>query len=135
MQCRSGSLKALARSMAVRRVKPLWCTVDDERHRHCRTCLRSRPHLGHHAQRAGMEHIPPLTKHHNGFCLWDTKTTERKATRSPLGVDVVARVRASCHKQGLKLALYFSEGDWNWPGAVDGKSGQGGSNPQLKQAS
>jgi alpha-L-fucosidase len=86
------------------------------------------------AKLAGMHYILLLTKHHDGFCLWDTKTTDRKVTRSPLGVDVVARVRASCRKQGLKLALYFSEGDWNWPGAVDGKSGQGGSNPELKQA-
>jgi len=86
------------------------------------------------AKRAGMNYILLLTKHHDGFCLWDTKTTERKVTRSPLGVDVTARVRESCRKHGIKLALYFSEGDWTWPGAVDGKSGQGGSNPEQKKA-
>jgi alpha-L-fucosidase len=62
-----------------------------------------------------MGYILFLTKHHDGFCLWDTETTQRKVTRSPLGKDVLAAVRKSCDKYGLKLALYFSEGDWTWP--------------------
>lgn len=86
------------------------------------------------AKEAGMGYILFLTKHHDGFCLWDTKTTDRKVTKSPLGRDVLAELHKSCDKHGLKLALYFSEGDWNWPGAVDGKGGQGGSNPEMKKA-
>jgi alpha-L-fucosidase len=86
------------------------------------------------AKEAGMGYILFLTKHHDGFCLWDTKTTNRKATRSPLGRDVLAELRKSCDKYGVHLALYFSEGDWNWPGAVDGKGGRGGSNPEMKRA-
>ena len=81
-----------------------------------------------------MGYILFLTKHHDGFCLWDTKTTDRKVTNSPLGIDVLAKLRKSCDKYGIKLALYFSEGDWNWPGAVDGKGGKGGSNPEMKKA-
>lgn len=86
------------------------------------------------AKEAGMGCILLLTKHHDGFCLWDTKTTDRKVTKSPLGRDVLAEVRKSCDKYGLKLALYYSEGDWTWPGAVDGKAGEGGSNPEVKKA-
>jgi len=86
------------------------------------------------AKAAHMGYILFLTKHHDGFCLWDTATTDRKVTRSPLGVDVLAQLRKSCDKYGIKLALYFSEGDWNWPGAVDGKGGKGGSNPEMKKA-
>jgi alpha-L-fucosidase 2 len=88
------------------------------------------------AKDAGMKYILFLTKHHDGFCLWDTKTTDKKVTNSPLGVDVLAALRKSCDKHGIKLALYFSEGDWNWPGAVDGKGGStgGGSNPEMKKA-
>ncbi len=86
------------------------------------------------AKDAGMSYILFLTKHHDGFCLWDTKTTDRKVTRSPLGKDVLAAVRKSCDKYGLKLALYFSEGDWTWPGAVDGKSRPPGGNPEMKKA-
>jgi len=66
------------------------------------------------ARDAGMHYILFLTKHHDGFCLWDTKTTEFKVTRSPVKTDVLAKLRASCDKYGLKLALYFSEGDWSW---------------------
>jgi alpha-L-fucosidase len=43
-------------------------------------------------------------------------------------------LRKSCDKYGIKLAIYFSEGDWNWPGAVDGQGGQGGSNPSMKKS-
>ena len=85
------------------------------------------------AKDAGMGYILFLAKHHDGFCLWDTKTTEKKVTNSPLGVDVLAQLRKSCDKHGIKLALYFSEGDWNWPGAVDGKR-NGGKNPDVKKA-
>ena len=55
-------------------------------------------------------------------------------TNSPLGIDVLAKLRKSCDKYGIKLALYFSEGDWNWPGAEDGKGGKGGNNPEMKKA-
>ena len=42
------------------------------------------------AKKAGMGYILFLTKHYDGFCLWDTKTTDRKVTRAPLGRDVLA---------------------------------------------
>ena len=88
------------------------------------------------AKDAGMGYILFLTKHHDGFCLWDTKTTEKKVTNSPLKIDVLAKLRKSCKKYGLKLALYFSEGDWNWDGAVDGKGKDKGvgKNPEMKKA-
>ena len=88
------------------------------------------------AKEAGMEYILFLTKHHDGFCLWDTATTEKKVTNSPLGIDVLAKLRKSCDRYGIKLALYFSEGDWNWPEAIDGKGGRtgGGRNPEIKKA-
>lgn len=89
------------------------------------------------AKEAGMNYILFLTKHHDGFALWDTKTTDKKVTNSPLGIDVLAKLRKSCDKYGLKLALYFSEGDWNWPEAVDGGGntpGKVGINPEMKKA-
>jgi alpha-L-fucosidase len=86
------------------------------------------------AKEAGMGYILFLTKHHDGFCLWDTKTTEKKVTNSPLKRDVLAELRKSCDKYGIKLAIYFSEGDWNWPEAVDGKGQKGGHNPEMKKA-
>lgn len=86
------------------------------------------------AKSAGMNYILFLTKHHDGFCLWDTKTTEKKVTNSPIGIDVLAKLRKSCDKYGIKLALYFSEGDWNWPEAEDGSWKKGGINPEIKKA-
>lgn len=88
------------------------------------------------AKAAGMNYILFLTKHHDGFCLWDTKTTDKKVTNSPLGIDVLAKLRKSCDKYGLKLALYYSEGDWTFPEALDGKGQRrhGGNNPEVKKA-
>ena len=85
------------------------------------------------AKEAGMGYILFLTKHHDGFCLWDTKTTDRKVTKAPLGRDVLAEVRKSCDKYGIKLALYYSEGEY-------GKNEDpnvyhpGGFTPEMKKA-
>jgi alpha-L-fucosidase len=84
------------------------------------------------AKDAGMGYILFLTKHHDGFCLWDTKTTDKKVTNSALKIDVLAKLRKSCDKYGIKLAIYFSEGDWTFPGAVFSKDG--GKNPEIKKA-
>jgi alpha-L-fucosidase len=88
------------------------------------------------AKEAGMGYILFLTKHHDGFCLWDTKTTDRKVTKALLGRDVLAELKKSCDKYGIKLALYFSEGEWAWPNTPDGKRliNDGGYNPELKKA-
>ncbi len=86
------------------------------------------------AKEAGMGYILFLTKHHDGFCLWDTKTTDRKVTKAPLGRDVLAELRKSCDKHGIKLALYFSEGDWTFPGAREGQGGGTGQDPAKVKA-
>jgi len=82
------------------------------------------------AKEAGMGYILFLTKHHDGFCLWDTKTTERKVTKAPLGKDVLRLLKKSCDKYGIKLALYFSEGEFK-----DNKDYHpGGYTPEMKKA-
>ena len=88
------------------------------------------------AKDAGMGYILFLTKHHDGFCLWDTKTTDRKVTKTPLGRDVLSELKRSCDKYGIKLALYFSEGEWAWPAKPDGArfENNGGYNPEMKKA-
>lgn len=86
------------------------------------------------AKEAGMNYILFLTKHHDGFCLWDTQTTDLKSINAPIKLDVLSKLRQSCDKYGIKLALYFSEGDWNWPGAERGGWMKGGANPEMKKA-
>ena len=82
------------------------------------------------AKDSGMGYILFLTKHHDGFCLWDTKTTDRKVTKAPLGRDVLAELRKSCDKYGIKLALYFSEGEFKDNALYH----PGGYTPELKKA-
>jgi len=86
------------------------------------------------AKEAGMGYILFLTKHHDGFCLWDTGTTPFNVTNSPLRRDVLAALKRSCDKYGIKLALYYSEGDWTWPGAKSGKGGHSGQDPEKERA-
>ena len=82
------------------------------------------------AKEAGMGYILFLTKHHDGFCLWNTKTTDRKVTRARLGRDVLADLRKSCDKYGIKLALYFSLGEFS-----DNKDYHpGGYTPEMQKA-
>ena len=81
-----------------------------------------------------MGYICFLTKHHDGFCLWDTDTTDRKVTRTTFGTDVLAKLRKSCDRYGLKLALYYSESEWRWPGAREGEGYYNGINPEQKKA-
>ena len=82
------------------------------------------------AKETGMGYILFLTKHHDGFCLWDTKTTTLNVMNSPLKRDVLADLRKSCDKYGLKLALYFSEGDWS----MDRKKATADEQAALKKA-
>ena len=69
------------------------------------------------AKDGGAKYIIFLTKHHDGFCLWDTKTTEYKITNSesPFRRDVAREIADACHKAGMKLIWYFSLGDWHHP--------------------
>jgi alpha-L-fucosidase len=67
------------------------------------------------AEEAGMEYVCFTTKHHDGFCLWDTAQTDYKVTRSPYGRDVLGMLAEACHKRGFPLCLYYSVADWHHP--------------------
>ncbi|HEX8551947.1 MAG TPA: alpha-L-fucosidase [Abditibacteriaceae bacterium] len=64
---------------------------------------------------AGMKYVVFTTKHHEGFCLWDTKLTDYKVTNSPLGRDVTREVVDAFRAHGLKIGLYHSLIDWSHP--------------------
>src|SRR6516162_10269000 len=53
------------------------------------------------AKAAGMKYIVLTTKHHDGFCLWDTKLTDFSIMHSPFGRDVVKELSAACKRQGI----------------------------------
>lgn len=67
------------------------------------------------AKAAGMKYVVLTTKHHDGFCLWDTKQTEYNIMNSPFHRDVVKELAAACRKQGIAFGTYYSTCDWHHP--------------------
>ena len=70
------------------------------------------------AKAAGMKYIVLTTKHHDGFCLWDTKLTDYNIMHTPFHRDVVRELAAACKKRGIEFGAYYSVTDWydqNWP--------------------
>ena len=65
------------------------------------------------AEAAGMKYICLTTKHHDGFCLWDTKQTSYNTMNTPYGRDVVKMLADACHRRGFPLCLYYSIADWH----------------------
>lgn len=70
------------------------------------------------AKDAGMRYVILITKHHEGFCLWDSQFTNYDVGSSPVKTDVVKAMALSCQKYGMKLGLYYSLWDRNWQGGV-----------------
>ena len=54
------------------------------------------------AKDAGMKYIVLTTKHHDGFCLFDSKHTDYKSTKTPFGRDIVKEFTDACHEAGIK---------------------------------
>ena len=66
----------------------------------------------------GMRSVVFTSKHHDGFCMFDTETTSYNSVdMTPSGRDYVREVSDACRKAGLKFGLYFSLIDWNYPHA------------------
>ena len=72
------------------------------------------------ARDAGMQYLCLTAKHHDGFCLWDTQTTDYSVMHTPCARDLVAETAESCRKYGLRFAIYYSLPDWHCPYAVQG---------------
>ena len=70
------------------------------------------------AKRAGMRSIVMTSKHHDGFCMFHSKHTGfNVADATPYKRDVLQELSQACARHGLKLGLYFSLIDWNYPQA------------------
>lgn len=67
---------------------------------------------------AGMKYFVITTKHHDGFCLWDSKLTDYKAPNTPAGRDLIAPMAEAFRKQGIKVGFYHSIIDWHHPDFV-----------------
>lgn len=69
----------------------------------------------------GMKYAVLTTKHHDGFCLYDSQTTDFKTTATACGRDIVQEFVDGCRKRNLKAGLYISDLDWNYPGYFEPK--------------
>ncbi|AUS80518.1 alpha-L-fucosidase [Actinoalloteichus sp. AHMU CJ021] len=67
------------------------------------------------ARRAGMRYAILTSKHHEGFCLWDSTHTDYKVTNTPAGRDVLAEFVDAFRAEGLRVGFYYSLIDWHHP--------------------
>ena len=67
------------------------------------------------AREAGFRYVLLVTKHHDGFCLWDSQWTDYDVASSPEPTDVVRAVSDACRKYGLQFAVYYSLWDRHEP--------------------
>ena len=70
------------------------------------------------AKQAGMRSIVFTSKHHDGFCMFDSVTTDFDSVEAtPAGRDYVKELSDACREAGIRFGLYFSLIDWHYPHA------------------
>ena len=67
------------------------------------------------AEKNGMQYLVFTTKHHDGFCMWDTRETDFNVMHTPCGRDLLRELADECHKRNFPLVLYYSVVDWHHP--------------------
>ena len=84
------------------------------------------------AKKLGFKYITVTTKHHDGFCLFDSKYTDWTIMHhGKKRLDIIKALADECHKQGIKLWLYYSLLDWHHPDFVFRKDEGGTYKHQL----
>ena len=68
-----------------------------------------------YAEAAGMTYLCFTSKHHDGFCMWDTKNTDYNVMNTPCGKDIIGLLSEACAKRGFEFGLYYSLPDWHHP--------------------
>ncbi len=70
------------------------------------------------AKNAGMKYIVITSKHHDGFCLWDSKVSDYDIMdAAPFKHDILKELSVACKKHGIRLCFYHSIMDWHHPDA------------------
>lgn len=67
------------------------------------------------AKQTGMKYAVITTKHHEGFCLFDSRYTDYKATKTPYGKDIIKEWTEAFRLEGLRIGFYYSLLDWHHP--------------------
>jgi alpha-L-fucosidase len=71
------------------------------------------------ARSAGQRYMVFTTKHHDGFCMFDSAYTDYKITNTPYKKDVVAQLAEACHRANMPIGFYYSPPDMNHPAFRD----------------
>ena len=86
------------------------------------------------AIKAGMKYITITSKHHDGFCLFETQATDFNVMNSPCGRDLIKELYDACERKGLALFLYYSYGaDWKHPYFYPREAGWQNARPAYKE--
>jgi len=67
------------------------------------------------AKEAGMKYIVITSKHHDGFCLWDSAQTDFDVISTPFKRDILKELSEACKRHGIRFCLYYSIMDWHHP--------------------
>ena len=67
------------------------------------------------AKNAGMKYVVLTAKHHDGFCMFDSKYTDYKVTNTPAKRDLIKEYVEAFHSVGIKVGFYYSLIDWHHP--------------------
>lgn len=67
------------------------------------------------AKEAGMKYVIITSKHHDGFCLWDSEYTDYKVTNTPYGRDLLKSFVEAFRNEGIRVGFYYSGPDWHHP--------------------
>ncbi len=65
------------------------------------------------AKEAGMKYLVITSKHHDGFCLWDSKVSDYDVAQTPFKRDILKELAVACKEQDLTLCFYYSIMDWH----------------------
>jgi alpha-L-fucosidase len=71
------------------------------------------------ARAAGQRYMVFTTKHHDGFCMFDSSYTDYKITRTPYGKDIVRQLAEACHREAMPIGFYYSPPDMHHPAFRD----------------
>ncbi len=83
---------------------------------------------------AGMRYAVLTARHHDGFCLYDSKASDFTSVKIGARRDLVAEYVAACRKAGLKVGLYYSLLDWRFPGNFEPAKFPESSQAMVEQA-
>jgi alpha-L-fucosidase len=86
------------------------------------------------AKNAGAKYMVLTTRHHDGFCLWDSKVSDFTSVKTASKRDSVREFCDACRRAGLKVGLYYSWRDWRFAGYWDAKADPRSARAMVDQA-